>query len=80
MVLFYNMMVFLMKKITVQTTITQIKNTPTLQAVMESEMHDVCEGKLDYDQDVDATDVTKFLEDFGRNAYNNPCPECVMGW
>jgi len=40
----------------------------------------VCEGDLDYDQDVDADDVTKFLEDFGRNQYNDPCPECVMGW
>jgi len=33
-----------------------------------------CEGNFDYDQDVDAADVTVFLEDFGRSQYNNPCP------
>jgi len=32
-----------------------------------------------YDGDVDAEDVTKFLEDFGRSQYNNPCPQCVAG-
>ena len=32
-----------------------------------------CEGDLDRDGDVDADDVTKFLEDFGRNEFNNPC-------
>ena len=23
--------------------------------------------------------VTKFLEDFGRNLFNNPCPTCEVG-
>jgi len=32
-----------------------------------------CEGNFDCDQDVDAIDVTTFLEDFGRNQYNDPC-------
>jgi len=32
-----------------------------------------CEANFDCDQDVDADDVTKFLEDFGRNQFNNPC-------
>ena len=41
---------------------------------------DVCEGDLDDDLDVDADDVTKFLEDFGREPYYLPCPECVNGW
>jgi len=33
-----------------------------------------CQGNFDYDQDVDADDVTVFLEHFGRNQYNDPCP------
>ena len=33
-----------------------------------------CEGNLDHDCDVDAQDVTKFLEDFGRGTYDRPCP------
>ena len=32
-----------------------------------------CEGNFDCDQDVDANDVSKFLWDFGRNEYYNPC-------
>jgi hypothetical protein len=32
-----------------------------------------CEGNFDCDQDVDAEDVTTFLNDFGRNTYSNPC-------
>jgi len=32
-----------------------------------------CEGNFDCDLDVDAEDVTAFLDDFGRNAYSNPC-------
>ena len=28
---------------------------------------------------VDANDVTMFLEDFGRSQFNNPCPSCVAG-
>jgi hypothetical protein len=35
---------------------------------------DFCEGDLDGDKDVDAADVLKFLEDFGRSQFNNPCP------
>jgi hypothetical protein len=41
---------------------------------------DVCEGDLNVDQNVDANDVSIFLEDFGRNTFNNQCPACVMGW
>ena len=33
-----------------------------------------CEGDFNRDGNVDAEDVTKFLEDFGRNQFNNPCP------
>jgi len=32
-----------------------------------------CEGNFDCDRDVDATDVTSFLADFGRSIYNKPC-------
>jgi hypothetical protein len=41
---------------------------------------DVCEGDLDSNETVDADDVAKFLEDFGRNQFNNPCPACANGW
>ena len=30
-------------------------------------------------EDVDADDVTLFLEDFGRSQFFNPCPPCVAG-
>ena len=36
---------------------------------------DQCEGDYNIDQNQDANDVTKFLEDFGRNQFSNPCPE-----
>ena len=32
-----------------------------------------CEGNFDCDGDVDADDVEKFLADFGRFQFNNPC-------
>ena len=32
-----------------------------------------CEANFDCDADVDAADVTTFLDDFGRNSYNDPC-------
>ena len=32
-----------------------------------------CESDFDCDQDVDAVDVTTFLQHFGRSAYNRPC-------
>ncbi len=38
-----------------------------------------CNGDFNCDGNVDATDVTKFLEDFGRNSINDPCPACVAG-
>ena len=41
---------------------------------------DVCEGDLNFDRNVDANDISIFLEDFGRNLYNNQCPACVQGW
>ena len=33
-----------------------------------------CKGDFTYDGDVDANDVTTFLEHFGRSQFNNPCP------
>ena len=38
-----------------------------------------CEADFECDGDVDADDVTKFLEDFGRSQYYNSCPPCVAG-
>jgi hypothetical protein len=35
---------------------------------------DYCEADFDFDADVDAGDVSKFLEDFSRTKFNNPCP------
>jgi hypothetical protein len=35
-----------------------------------------CESDFTCDGDVDADDVEKFLEDFGRFQFNNPCPDC----
>jgi hypothetical protein len=35
-----------------------------------------CTADFTCDQDVDAEDVTAFLEQFGRNQYSNPCPDC----
>jgi hypothetical protein len=35
-----------------------------------------CEADFERDGDVDAQDVGKFLEDFGRNAFFKPCPTC----
>ena len=32
-----------------------------------------CEGNFDCDNNVDSTDITAFLENSGRNQYNNPC-------
>jgi len=33
-----------------------------------------CKGDFTYDGDVDANDVTTFLEHFGRSIFSNPCP------
>jgi hypothetical protein len=33
-----------------------------------------CQGDFTYDGDVDANDVTTFLEHFGRSIFSNPCP------
>ena len=38
-----------------------------------------CQGDFDYDSDVDADDVTNFIEDFGREQYYQPCPLCEAG-
>jgi hypothetical protein len=38
-----------------------------------------CEGDLDCDGDVDETDVSKFLEDFGRSIFYYPCSEAGTG-
>jgi hypothetical protein len=35
-----------------------------------------CEGNFDCDQDVDGTDTAVFKEDFGRNPFQDPCPNC----
>ena len=37
-----------------------------------------CETNADGDTNSDAQDVTKFLEDFGRSAFFNPCPPCNL--
>jgi hypothetical protein len=37
---------------------------------------DICESDFTCDGDVDSDDIIKFLEDFGRNDFNNPCPAC----
>ena len=34
----------------------------------------ICQGNFDYDDDVDAVDVTTFLNHYGRNQHNDPCP------
>jgi len=39
----------------------------------------MCEGDVDCDGNVDGTDVTLFLEDVGRNQFNNPCPLGEVG-
>ena len=33
-----------------------------------------CKGDFAYDADVDAEDVSTFLDHFGRSPFNNPCP------
>ena len=33
----------------------------------------ICEADFDCDGDVDGTDATLFINDFGRRTYNNPC-------
>jgi hypothetical protein len=38
---------------------------------------DICESDFTCDGDVDAADVSTFLEDFGRSEFFNPCPPCV---
>lgn len=35
-----------------------------------------CTADFNCDQNVDATDVTTFLSQFGRNPFNDPCPDC----
>jgi hypothetical protein len=38
---------------------------------------DICESDFDCNGAVDASDVSTFLEDFGRSQFFNPCPPCV---
>jgi hypothetical protein len=33
-----------------------------------------CQGDFNYDGNVDAADVSVFLQNFGRSKFNNPCP------
>ncbi len=35
-----------------------------------------CTADFDCNGNVDANDVSTFLSQFGRNPYNNPCPDC----
>ena len=35
-----------------------------------------CTADFNCDGNVDATDVTTFLSQFGRSPYNDPCPDC----
>ena len=35
-----------------------------------------CTADFNCDQNVDATDVDTFLSQFGRNLFNDPCPDC----
>jgi len=35
---------------------------------------DFCQGNFDYDKDVDGTDASVFKENFGRSAFQDPCP------
>ena len=37
-----------------------------------------CEANRNGDQNSDAADVTKFLEDFGRSTFFKPCPPCDL--
>lgn len=49
----------------------------TMVVLMSSSIavaQDFCEGDLNYDGSVAADDITIFLEDCGRNPFNNPCP------
>ena len=39
-----------------------------------AQAQDFCKGDFEYDGDVDADDVTEFLNHFGRSQFNNPCP------
>ena len=39
-----------------------------------------CNGDFDCDGDVGQDDQVKFDEDFGRNMYSNPCPNCVTDY
>jgi hypothetical protein len=43
-------------------------------AVRDGDVLNFCKGLADFDQDVDAADVTEFLKHFGRSPFFNPCP------
>lgn len=43
-------------------------------AVRDGDVSNFCKGLADFDQDVDADDVTEFLKHFGRSPFFNPCP------
>ena len=58
-----------MKKVLSLTTIFLL-----LSASMVFAQGEPCQGDFDFDGDVDATDVTTFLQHFGRSQYNDPCP------
>jgi hypothetical protein len=38
-----------------------------------------CNGDVDCNGSCDASDVSAFLQDFGRNQFNNTCPSCEVG-
>ena len=37
------------------------------------------ESNLDYDEACDATNVSAFLEEFGRSQFFTPCPAFIVG-
>ncbi len=41
---------------------------------LESNTQDFCKGDFNYNGSVAAEDVTEFLNHFGRNPFNEPCP------
>jgi len=57
-----------MKKIIAILVVMLLVSAPAVIA------QDFCKGDFDYDGDVDAPDVTEFLNHFGRSIFFNPCP------
>jgi hypothetical protein len=75
-VLLSSSIIFAQTTTTIPTTTTAPVTTTTAPVTTTSSItaQDFCKGLADYDQDVDANDVTIFLSHFGRSPFNNPCP------